>query len=80
MPQCWLLNSTAQAMALARVKPEVAVLALLSFSQRGSVTYLATRECFDLISGKGSPDIVADESVPVREGGTDGRLSSRGNQ
>ena len=59
MPQCWLLNSTAQAMALARVKPEVAVLALLSFSHRGSVTYLATRECLDLISGKASPDIAA---------------------
>ena len=67
-------------MALARVNPEVAVLALLSFSHSGSVTYLATKECLDLISGKGSPDIVADGSVAVREGGTDGRLSSKGNQ
>ncbi len=38
--------------------PEVAVTALLSLSQMGWVTYFATRECFDLISGKGS-DILA---------------------
>ena len=44
-------------MALAREKPEVAVLTPDSFSHRGAVTYLATRECLDLISGKGS-DIV----------------------
>ena len=54
MPQCWLSNSTAQAMAWARVNPLVAVTALLSLSQRGLVTYLATRECLDWISGNGS--------------------------
>ena len=37
---------------LARVKPEVAVLTLLSLSQIGLVTYLATRDLVDLISGK----------------------------
>ena len=58
MPQCWLSNWTAQAMALARVNPEVAVTAPDSFSHRGWVTYLATRECLDLISGKVS-DMVA---------------------
>ena len=41
-------------MALAKVNSEVAVTALESFSHRGWVTYLATRECLDLISGKGS--------------------------
>jgi hypothetical protein len=41
-------------MALARVKPEVLVTARLSLSQMGCVTYLATSECVDLISGKGS--------------------------
>ena len=46
------LTWTAQAMALARVKPEVAVWTLLSLSQMGLVTYLATREWVDLISGK----------------------------
>ena len=39
----------------AKVKPLVAVFTLESFSHRGFVTYLATRECVDLISGKGSP-------------------------
>ena len=49
-------------MAFARENPEVAVLARLSFSQMGSVTYLATKECLDLISGKGS-DILMDNKV-----------------
>ena len=39
---------------MAREKPEVAVLALESFSQMGLVTYLATRLWLDLISGNGS--------------------------
>ena len=38
--------------------PDVWVLARDNFSQMGSVTYLATRECLDLMSGKGS-DMVA---------------------
>ena len=54
MPQCWLSNSTAQAIALAREKSEVMVRARLSLAHSGSVTYLATKECLDLISGKGS--------------------------
>ena len=32
--------------------PEVSVLVWESLAQIGSVTYLATRECLDLISGK----------------------------
>ena len=32
--------------------PEVSVLAVPSLAQTGSVTCFATRECFDLISGK----------------------------
>ena len=51
-------------MALARVNPEVAVTAPDSFSHRGWVTYLATRECLDLISGKASPDIAESASIP----------------
>ena len=41
-------------MAWPRVNPLVAVLAELSLSQMGLVTYLATKEWVDLISGKGS--------------------------
>ena len=41
-------------MAWPRVKPLVSVLAELSLSQMGLVTYLATKEWVDLISGKGS--------------------------
>ena len=41
-------------MAWDKEKPLVLVTALLSFSQIGWVTYLATRECLDLISGNGS--------------------------
>ena len=37
---------------MARVKPLVSVLTLLSLSQIGLVTYLATRDFVDLISGK----------------------------
>ena len=43
---------TAQAMALARVKLEVLVVIVLNFSHSGLVTYLATKECLDLMSGK----------------------------
>ena len=50
-------------MACFRVNPDVSVLALLSFSQSGSVTYLATRECLDLISGKGSDMLDDVESI-----------------
>ena len=42
--------------------PDVWVLARDNFSQMGSVTYLATRECLDLMSGKGS------DMVTVAEG------------
>ena len=37
--------------------------ALLSLSQMGWVTYLATSECLDLISGKGSDMMVALKTV-----------------
>ena len=39
-------------MALLRVNPEVLVSSFPNFFHRGSVTYLATRECLDLITGK----------------------------
>ena len=48
-------------MAWDRENPLVLVTALLSFSQIGCVTYLATRECLDLISGKGS-DILEEDT------------------
>ena len=51
-------------MACLRVNPDVAVLALLNFSHRGWVTYLATREFFDLISGNGS-DMFEEAVDPV---------------
>ena len=51
-------------MACLRVNPDVAVLALLNFSHSGWVTYFATREFLDLISGKGS-DMLEDAVDPV---------------
>ena len=45
----------------ANVKPLVAVFTLESLSHKGFVTYFATRECVDLISGKGSPMVVVEE-------------------
>merc|ERR1712045_767923 len=53
IPQCWLSNSTAQAMAWIRVNPEVLVLIPLSCSHLSLVTCLATRECLDWMVGKG---------------------------
>jgi len=53
MPQCWLSNSTAQAIAWIRVKPEVLVSMPFNLSQLVLSTCLATKECFDLISGNG---------------------------
>ena len=55
MPQCWLSNWTAHAMALARVKPEVFVVIPLSLSHFSLVTCFATRECFDWMVGNGAP-------------------------
>ena len=52
-------------MALLSVNPEVLVSSLLSLFQRGSVTYLATRECLDLISG--NPDIFEDSEADCEE-------------
>ena len=52
-------------MALLRVNPEVLVSSLLNLFQRGSVTYLATRECLDLISG--NPDIMEESKLIVRK-------------
>jgi len=47
----WLSNSTAQAMALARVKPEVLLTIPLSLSHFSLVTCLATKLWVDLILG-----------------------------
>merc|ERR1712108_10331 len=55
IPQCWLSNSTAQAMALANVNWEVLETMPASLSHFSLVTCLATKECLDLISGKGPP-------------------------
>ena len=57
-------------MACLRVNPDVAVLALLNFSHRGWVTYLATREFFDLISGNGS-DMFEEAVDPVMKKGVE---------
>ena len=57
----FLLISLASSTAIptfAKVKPLVAVFTLESLSHKGFVTYFATRECVDLISGKGSPIVV----------------------
>ena len=51
------ISSTAMP-TFAKVKPLVAVFTLESLSHKGFVTYLATREWVDLISGKGSPIVV----------------------
>ena len=51
IPQCWLSNSTAQAIALANVNPEVAVTIPLNLSHLSLVTCLATKECLDLMLG-----------------------------
>merc|ERR1711992_247297 len=53
IPQCWLSNSTAQAMAWIRVNPDVLVLIPFSCSHLSLVTCLATRECLDWMVGKG---------------------------
>merc|ERR1719226_246041 len=51
IPQCWLSNSTAQAIALANVNPEVLVTIPESLSHFSLVTCLATKECLDWIFG-----------------------------
>ena len=50
-------------MALARVKPLVSVTTLLSLFQTGSVTYFATRDLEDFISGNGSDIVTGDLTV-----------------
>jgi len=55
MPQCWLSNSTAQAIAWIRVKPDVSVLMQFKSFHAASVTCLATSECFDWILGNWPP-------------------------
>ena len=49
--QTWLSNETAQAMALARVKPEVLETIPESLSHFSLVTCLATKLWVDLMSG-----------------------------
>ena len=53
MPQCWLSNWTAHAMAFSRLNPDVLVRAQESLSQTGGVTCFATKLDLDLISGMG---------------------------
>ena len=53
IPQCWSLNSTAQAMAWARVNPEVLVLMSASFSHVSGDRCFATKLLAERMVGNG---------------------------